>query len=730
MLRYLSALFAMCAAVVASADFYPTLWYRPVLPKDGKTVSVSADGTRIVTDGTYVHAMNPSLTGLSAYTRASDPLSAKVSPNGQVMAVTSIGTYKGTRIIRVSDGAELFQLTGPTTSVTSLAISPNGNWLAGAEPGQSRIHFWHIPTGTYIQDIFVNQARTVNFVDNDKVLVTNQSDTVTMVSNNSGSHVRTYTYPGKAITALNVAAKGLKFAVGGPNANTVTVTDVATGANQPITLDPSVALALTPDGKRVAVGSLSLLTLYDAATGIQIWRSSVPSAKSLEFSLDGCSIYALGAQSVANKLTVCDAFRGRGVTWTGEYLSNTLSSMSGNGDFCSFMNNGVFRTESGLLAGAGRGGSISPDGKLFHFFYSSEMRRTFDGSRLWYGTQFRDVGLSHYSPDSQLIAVGVGPETQPKDLHVFNSQTGTIFKTIPNTYIAQGRFTSDGSHFAISGPRPRLFRTIDWAQMWEKVETSSTLAFSEDLSKVLLEVSNAVVARRMIDGNEIGRVSVPGVRTFAIGADSEVVLAPFNDQIRCYRFSDGVLLRSLTITGFPVSVQTVVRQNDSTKYLFVTTESACSVIVNPYFMAGNTPATSLTMEDGVVESGDVSKLLKSDGQVAVLGKGSGSQITAVVKGLAPLGQTVVMRMVGKSESDKVTAKVELFDYSTGQYTDAKHVALGPSGFSRATLVPVNATRFRDVLTGEIKARLTFTGIDPLVPDWKVSVDQACWQVSP
>lgn len=720
---------ANALALAATAQTYPTIWHKPVLD-DPTRVSVTDDGSMAAFDGANFEILSGlTFNGIKYYTEGGIALdSAAISPDGTFFLVNT-GTAK---VIRVSDLSVRCTLASVGNPPSELKISPDGQLIAGIELATKKIHVWRTDTGAAVNSsTFPEQPTQLAWTrDSKSVLVTKNSPIVQRFDVVLGAVTQSYTFPGESIRLIGGSRNSDLFVAG--DGSSVWTGDVVAGTTQYLREYSHASTAISSDGAHIVASGSSMMKM-NSATGALEWPLSVAASKAAIFSYDGQQIYAI--KDLWYGVAV-DAADGKvvGATQSPAFNGGHIS-ISRNG-FASSASKSTYRSSDGSFIGYGTQGVINQDGtRLMGSFINGWLVDPKTNSTVWQSPYFLDHIRSAFTFDGSRVVVTPGIETRPRAMTVFLTLNGLAPISLPIASGSTPVFAPTDQFLAVGSSNDvNLFLTSSWKKKWTRNRNGvGNALFSEDGKRLFLANDGRVQVLRTDEGSEIKTITgVPnGTYRIVLGADDEVVGFNTNKVIKFVRYSDGAFLREISLptrgnSGNLFSTQ----QDDQRRFILAFDETVLSLIANPYYMGGNTPPNTLTMEDGTVESGDVSKLASLDSQVAVFGKAGASQITAIVKGTAPLGQTIVMRMVGKSDSDKVVAKVELFDFNTGQYTEAKTVALGPSAFSRTTLVPVNAPNFRDALTGEVRARLTFEGVDPLIPDWKVSIDQAAWQVSP
>lgn len=211
-----------------------------------------------------------------------DPVYAiAFSPNGKQIAASAWGQGKIIYRFDAQTGAEIHSLTYQGGTISSLAYSPNGNFLAaGCSDDQVRI--FDTSTGKVIKALAVNRAEKV-----DKVLVASDSRTIVAcggwfkpsiyiwdLKTGKRLHRISRMAPDCRPPALALTPDG-KSLVAGESGGEVLVRSLATGK---VTHRPGIRLVgediyrltVSPNGSHLASAGYSSIRLWDLKTGREL----------------------------------------------------------------------------------------------------------------------------------------------------------------------------------------------------------------------------------------------------------------------------------------------------------------------------------------------------------------------------------------------------------------------------------------------------------------------------
>jgi len=326
-----------------------------------------------------------------------------------------------------SNKEELFIPSGHSSSVTSVAFSPDGCLsISGSEDWTLKL--WDVATGEEIRT-FKGHSRGVTSVafspDGRMVLSGSKDKTLKLWDIAMGMEIRTFKEP-FPVNSVAFSPDGL-MALSGSGDNTLSTLklwDIATGMEIRTFKRHSShvrSVAFSPDGRMVLSGSCdSTLKLWDVATGMEIRTFKEPfPVDSVAFSPDGCM--ALSG-SWDRTLKLWDIATGKEIrTFTGH---------------SSFVNSVAFSLGGNLALS----GSYDNTLKLWGIA-SGEVIRTFEGHS-------SEVTSAVFSPDNRMALSG----STDKTLKLWNIATGEVIRTFNrHSYnVTSVAFSPDG-HFVLSG---------------------------------------------------------------------------------------------------------------------------------------------------------------------------------------------------------------------------------------------------------------------------------------
>ena len=147
------------------------------LSPDGKYLATTTDGPEPLAK-VWDAMSGVEISTFRGQTQADRIWGMAFSPNGKRVAT---GAYGGSlKIWDAKTGAELLDLVGHTSTVVSVAFSPDGKYLASVSGGDGTLRIWDASSGEMLQ-VFTNPSgtfRNVTFTPNGKRLIATGFDTV------------------------------------------------------------------------------------------------------------------------------------------------------------------------------------------------------------------------------------------------------------------------------------------------------------------------------------------------------------------------------------------------------------------------------------------------------------------------------------------------------------------------------------------------------------------------
>ncbi len=180
-------------------------------------------------------------------------------------------------------------IRGYTSSVLSIAISPDGNTVASTN--NDTIQLWSLTTGQAISTLFghTNRVNAIAINPNGKILASGSDDnTVKLWNLNNGQELRTLSGHRAAITTLAINPDGQILASGSDD-RTIKLWNLAT-REEIRTIRGHTAIrtvAFSPDGKILAAGSFEGIKLWNLETGSEIGTFAGGEITTIAFSPDG-----------------------------------------------------------------------------------------------------------------------------------------------------------------------------------------------------------------------------------------------------------------------------------------------------------------------------------------------------------------------------------------------------------------------------------------------------------
>ncbi|KAK6531042.1 hypothetical protein TWF281_007869 [Arthrobotrys megalospora] len=181
------------------------------------------------------------------------------------------------RTIRLWDAAtgEQLQKLESSDSVSEVVFSPDGQRLA-SRSDNNEIGLWDIMTGKQVRELegHSGSVSVIAFSPDGKQLASGSTDeTIRLWNAVTGEQLQTLTGQGDQVHVIAFSSDSKQLA-SGSGGGTIVLWDAATG-EQLQKLEPGGgvnAIAFSPDGQQLALGTLGVLGLWDAATGERLWE--------------------------------------------------------------------------------------------------------------------------------------------------------------------------------------------------------------------------------------------------------------------------------------------------------------------------------------------------------------------------------------------------------------------------------------------------------------------------
>lgn len=228
------------------------------------------------------------------------PRSPQTKPPLSRTTVPSGSTTRGWRCA--------YALTGHSSWVTSVAISPNGQTLVSGSL-DDKIKIWNFQTGELIQTLSGHSkaVNTVAISPNGQILVSGSDDRTIKIWNLfTGSPLRTLTDHTREVSSVAIGADGLTLASGSQD-RTIKLWKLGSGSLRGTLLSPAgmiKSVAISPNGEILASGGLDKqIKLWSVDNGklIRTLSGHFNSVYSVAISPDG-KIIASGSKDKTIKL--------------------------------------------------------------------------------------------------------------------------------------------------------------------------------------------------------------------------------------------------------------------------------------------------------------------------------------------------------------------------------------------------------------------------------------------
>ncbi|WP_331758894.1 NB-ARC domain-containing protein (plasmid) [Streptomyces sp. NBC_01544] len=237
-----------------------------------ETVRIWDQATGTCTATLTGHTRPATLTGLTRpapFTGLTRPvMSVAIAPDGTWLATTSHDMT--VQIWDRATGTCTATLTGHTRPVESVAIAPDNTWLATTSQDKT-VRIWDRATGTCTATL-TGHTRPVESVaiapDNTWLATTSQDKTVRIWDQATGTCTATLTGHTRPVESVAIAPNGTWLATTSYHDETVRIWDQATGTCTATLTDTARSVAIAPDSTWLATTSHDeTVRIWDQATG-------------------------------------------------------------------------------------------------------------------------------------------------------------------------------------------------------------------------------------------------------------------------------------------------------------------------------------------------------------------------------------------------------------------------------------------------------------------------------
>ena len=445
-----------------------TDWVKSVsFSPDGSTIaSGSKDKTICIWDvetGEHLHT-------LTEHTQAVNCIA--FSPDGRM--IVSSSRDNTIRLWNTQDGRLRDTLNeNSDRDVVSVAFSPDGHIISGANSGDSKIHLWHTHTGTYITKLSGHSGPVYNVSfspDGTTIASASNDGTIRLQNAHTGEHIRTLSEHIFEVYSMAFSPDG-KTIASASQFYDIHLWDAHTGEhiNELSTMhwNELTSVAFSPDGKTIAVCGDRSISLWDVneADELRTLKGHKDKVRSASFSPDGKIIASCSRDKTVR-------------LWNAE-TGDQIRIISGHTEE---VHDVSFSPDGHILASSSRDNTI----RLWNT-HDGTLLRTLSGH-----TDY--VKCVSFSPDGSIIASG----SDDKTIRLWDVDTGQHHRTLSGhtDWVKSVSFSPDGSTIA-SGSKDKTL------SLWD-VDTGQ---HHRTLSGHTVEVSSVSFSS---EGKTLGSGSIDG----------------------------------------------------------------------------------------------------------------------------------------------------------------------------------------------------------------------------